>query len=225
MVACADGLPYTVAMRDTLWDEILIRRESYQLLNLEHERVEKEIIAEMERGIDVYFDRRWEATAHLTDWLVEHRNLLTGLRILILGAGVGAETLVLGRHAKHIWLNDLSPTALELCSEQMTQNGLTNFTLLPGRFEELELPSVDLVVASFLIYNKETFKAMTAFQKTHHGETILVNERLAPFPKFLRKHRHSLLFEVDGAVGVRIEKSAAPGDLPAASLTSASSAS
>jgi hypothetical protein len=116
---------------------------------------------------------------------------------------VGAETLLHGRHGHHVWLNDLSPAALALCAEQMARNNLTNFTLLPGRYEELALPKVDLVVGSFLIYNRETLEAITQFLTAHDGEVILVNERLAPFPKFLRNHPHEIIFEdPSGAVGV-----------------------
>ena len=180
----------------------MIGEHSYSLLNLSHPTVEKQVIEEMEAGVEVYYDRRWEITAVLTDWLAQNPQVMNQKRVLILGAGVGAETLVLARHGSHIWINDLSATALKLCAEQLEENSLKNFSSLQGRYEELELPEVDLVVASFLIYNDETFIAMRSFLSTHKGEVILVNERLAPFPKFLKLQEHKIIFEQDGAVGV-----------------------
>lgn len=174
----------------------------YSLMNLAHPRVDAEVIAEMESGLEVYYDRRWGITAVLTDWLAAHPEIMNGKRVLILGAGVGAETLVLAQHGSHIWINDLSATALKLCSEQLEKNNLQNFTPLHGRYEELDLPEVDLVVASFLIYNNETFTAMRSFVASHAGKVILVNERLAPFPKFLKLEKHEIIFEKDSAVGV-----------------------
>lgn len=189
------------------WQSEVVGGEQFELLNLEHPSLEKKVMEEMAKGVEVYYDRRWSATAVLTDWLGENRSLFQGKTVLILGAGIGAETLLLGKHAEHVWLNDLAPVALELCEEQMLENGLSNFTLLPGRYEELELPEVDLIVGSFLIYNEDTMAAMERFLTLQRGEVILVNERLAPFPKFLSNHAHSILFEDEsGAVGVFLGK-------------------
>ena len=171
-------------------------------MNLTHPRVEKEIIADMAAGVAVYYDQRWETTGVLTDWLASNTDLFRGKRVLALGAGIGAETLILGRHASHIWINDLSSTALSLCQEQLAENGITNATSLPGRYEQLDLPEVDLVVASFLVYNADTYRAMSAFMDQHQADIILVNERLAPFPKLLKERPHEILFEKDAALGI-----------------------
>lgn len=192
-------------MNTPLFEPMLIGAETFSLMNLTHPRVEKEIIAEMAAGVAVYYDQRWSATAILTDWLADNPDLFCEKRVLILGAGVGAETLILGRHAGHIWINDLAPTALALCIEQLRENGIADATSLCGKYEDLNLPEVDLVVASFLVYNPETYRAMSRFMDRHHGRILLVNERIAPFPKLLKEREHRLLFEEDSAVGVLFE--------------------
>lgn len=185
-----------------LWEPTMIGEDSFYLMNLKHPRVENEVMAEMEAGVDVFYDRRWEATAILTDWFSNNLDLFRDKKILILGAGVGAETLILSKYAKHVWINDLAPTAIDLCAEQLEKNEFSNFTSLVGTYETLDLPKVDLVVASFLIYNEDTFIAMREFLSEHQGQVILMNEQLAPFPKFLELERHEIIFEIDGAVGV-----------------------
>ena len=194
-------------MKGDLWKKEQVGKDRFHLLNLSHPEVDRRVIAEMESGIEVYYDRRWSITSVLTDWMGENLKVIRDRRILILGAGVGAETLILGHHGKHVWLNDLAPTALELCAEQMEKNGLKNFTTLVGRYEDLDLPEVDLVVASFLIYNKDTYQAMRTFMKQQKCDLILVNERLDPFPKFLSEEAHEILFEEKGAVGVLLKRS------------------
>ncbi|MDA7863254.1 class I SAM-dependent methyltransferase [Akkermansiaceae bacterium] len=194
-------------MKKNLWKEEQVGKDNYQLMNLSHPEVDLRVIAEMEAGVDVYYDRRWGATAILADWMGENLDVIRNKRILILGAGVGAETLILGSYGKHVWINDLAPVALELCGEQMEKNDLENFTTLVGRYEDLDLPEVDLVVASFLIYNKETYEAMRSFMKQQQKcDLILVNERLDPFPKFLNEEAHEIVFEKDGAVGVLLKR-------------------
>lgn len=183
-----------------LFKPYLIGSETFALMELKHPQVEQEIIAEMSQGIDVYYDRRWATTGVLTEWFAQNTDLFLGKRVLIIGAGIGAETLILGRHASHIWINDISPTALILCQEQLKENGIENATSLVGRYEELDLPEVDLVVASFLVYNDDTYRSMSTYMDQHQGNLILVNERLAPFPKILKEREHRILFEKGAAV-------------------------
>ena len=189
-----------------LFKPYLIGSETFALMELKHPQVEQEIIAEMSQGIDVYYDRRWATTGVLTEWFAQNTDLFPGKRVLIIGAGIGAETLILGRHASHIWINDISPTALTLCQEQLKENGIENATSLVGRYEELDLPEVDLVVASFLVYNDDTYRSMSTYMDQHQGNLILVNERLAPFPKILKEREHRILFEKGAAVCAHFSK-------------------
>ncbi len=177
---------------------------SMSLLNLDHSKVEKRIIDDMSQGTEVFYDRRWEITAELNSWLGSQLDLFRNKRVLVLGAGIGAETVLLGKFADHLWINDLSPVALELCGEQLKQNGITNFSPLPGRYESLTLPEVDLVVACFLVYNTETLKAMQAYLAEQSATFILVNEALPAFHTLLKNHPHQQLFQQHNAIGVSL---------------------
>lgn len=189
-------------MKQPLFQPTQIGDESFSLMDLTHPEIEAEIITEMKTGVAVYYDQRWEATGILTNWLAENLDLFKNKKVLILGAGVGAETLILGRHASHIYINDLAPTALKLCTEQLAENNITTSTTLLGNYQQIPLPKVDLVVASFLVYNPDTYRAMNQYMAQHQGDLILVNERLAPFPKLLKEHPHKILFEKEAALGV-----------------------
>lgn len=155
----------------------------------------------------VFYDRRWDITEVLNRWLLENLDLIRGKRVLILGAGVGAESVVIGKYCSHVWLNDLAPAAVELCAEQMDQNGLNNYTILLGSYEAMDLPEVDLVVSCFLIYDAKTLRAMRAFLGNHQGAVLLVNERLKAFRQFLKSEEHTVVFDQeDGSVGIYLNK-------------------
>lgn len=186
----------------TRWLSEKIGEEHFELLNLDHREVENEIIEDMDSGFAVYYDRRWETTGVLSRWLAENLSLFQNKRVLVLGAGVGEETLILGRFASEIFINDLSSTALRLCTEQLEYNKITGSVSLLGSYQEIDLPQVDLVVASFLVYNKDTLAAMEAYLSEHQGQLLLVNERLAPFKKLLKMQAHKIVFEKDDAVCV-----------------------
>ena len=193
-------------MSTELWEETSIGQEQYTLMNLEHPNVEARVRSDMDAGVAVYYDRRWSITTVLTAWLLENVEVFRGKRVLVLGAGVGAEALVLARHGAHVWVNDLAPAALELCAEQLNENGLHNYTELLGRYESIDFPEVDLVVAGFLIYNKDTLAAMRAFLARHPGDVLLVNERLKAFRTFLKTEPHEVIFDLDdGSVGILLK--------------------
>ncbi len=172
-----------------------IGEREYFLLDLDQREVELRVMEDMDTGVDVYYDRRWEVTGLLTSWLEAHQEVYAGKRVLVIGAGVGIETAVLGRLAGKLFINDLSATALELCSEQLRENGVVDYERLLGRYEALDLPEVDLIVASFLVYNKETLGAVRAFMVANGCDFILMNENLPDFMKCLGELRHEVIFE------------------------------
>lgn len=179
-----------------------IGSDDYLLLDLDQREVELKVMADMDAGVEVYYDRRWEVTASLTSWLEDHHAVYAGKRVLVIGAGVGIETAVIGRLAQKLFINDLSPVALELCSAQLEKNGVDNFEALLGRYEEIELPEVDLIVASFLVYNKETLGAMRKFMSENNCSFILMNENLPAFVRCLKEIPNEVLFEEEGAMCV-----------------------
>jgi predicted nicotinamide N-methyase len=100
------------------------------------------------------------AAYRIISTLLAHPTWVAGKTVCLLGAGVGLETVIIGRLCHHLYLNDLAPGALELCAYQLRHNGVTAFTCLAGRYERLALPAVDLLVGCFVVYNRETATAM-----------------------------------------------------------------
>lgn len=183
-----------------------IGNSEYLLLNLKQRAVELRVIGDMDAGVDVFYDRRWEVTGYMAEWLEANPHIYSGKRVLVLGAGIGIETLVLGKLASKIFINDLSPTALDLCSEQLLKNGVLGFEALLGRYEEIDLPAVDLIVASFLVYNKETLAAMRAFMKQNNCEFIFMNRNLPDFITCLNELEHEIIFEAKNSMCVLFQK-------------------
>lgn len=106
---------------------------------------------------------------------------MEGLRVFVAGAGVGLEAVVVGELAAEITVNDLAPVALELQMEQLAENGIRGGRAVPGGFQDASLTGVDLVVASYVVYDDETRSAMaTLLEQT--GErgipVLLANEDL-----------------------------------------------
>ncbi|MGE3538856.1 MAG: hypothetical protein AB7N91_15670 [Candidatus Tectimicrobiota bacterium] len=172
-----------------LWQTITLARQRFQLLNLDHPEVDRQIWRDLDAGVPVVYDRRWEVTGRLCRFLLSQPQYIAERSVLILGAGVGLETLVVGRLCRMLYINDLAPQALALCAQQLQHNGISHFTCLPGRFETLHLPPVDLVLGCYVVYNRDTAAAMRHFLARCPYPVLLSNDNLLNWQQLLRDIR------------------------------------
>jgi predicted nicotinamide N-methyase len=174
-------------MPKSLWIRKYFEDNEFYLLNLDHPDVEISILSEMDSGIDVYYDQRWEVTEAFSRLLNDQKKWIENKKVLVLGAGVGMETIVIGQCCKKIYLNDLALRALDLCAQQLRKNGIHHFELIPGRYETIQIPQVDIVIGCYIIYNQETLRAMKSFLARFPHPVLLMNDPLPAFKKLLKK--------------------------------------
>ena len=181
-----------------LWYKRNLGGSDLALINIEHPSIHRRVMAEIDAGIDVYYDRRWEATERFGELLHRDPALVAGKRVLILGAGAGLEAIVIGKLCSKLYVNDLAPVSLELCAEQLDKNGIKNYETLPGCYETLDIPNVDLIVGCFIIYNRETRQAMAQVLDNATAPILLVNEELDVFRALIRQtDRRADYIEID----------------------------
>ena len=191
----------------TRWISKNLGEESFEILDLRDPEIERRILGEMDAGVDVYYDQRWAATEQFSEWLLAQPDQLLGKNVLALGAGIGLETLAVGRRCQHVWVNDLAPVSVELCGEQLQRNGIKNFTPLPGSMTEIPLPAeIDLAVACFLIYETETREAMAKFCARFPGEILVANGPLPAFHQWREnlERPFEIVFEDDSVQALRL---------------------
>jgi len=111
----------------SLWQDMKVGPYAFHLLDLDHPDVEAAILDEIDAGVDVYYDRRWGMTGVFCRLLLDHPEWVAGRWVLVLGAGVGVESLVIGRLAKKMFINDVGPVGLELCGLQLMNEPLPPF--------------------------------------------------------------------------------------------------
>jgi predicted nicotinamide N-methyase len=136
---------------------------------------------DIDSGTDVYYDQRWPETELFCHYLQAHPQWLLDRSVLVLGAGMGMETLVAGRLCNKLYLNDYSEAALTLAAMQLRANRITDFELLPGRYEKIDLPDIDIAIGCFLVYDDETLSFMRTFMRRHPDELILMNGVMPAF--------------------------------------------
>ncbi len=157
---------------------------TYQALDLDHPEIVREVTRDMDEGIAVYYDRRWGLTERFCRFLLERPALVEGRKVLVAGAGVGLEAVVIASLAGRTVVNDLAPASLTLAARQLEANGLQRFDLDPGLFQDADLDGVDLVIACFVVYNGETRDAMAELLRRAAGRDIpvvLANEDVGSY--------------------------------------------
>jgi predicted nicotinamide N-methyase len=170
-----------------LWSTVTIAEHTFQLLNFDHPRIAARVLGDIDAGMAVYYDRRWATTERFCRFLVAEPAWVAGRTVLVLGAGVGLETLVIGSLCTQLYINDLAPGALELCAWQLRRNSITDFVCLPGRYEDLALPPVDLLVGCFLVYNRDTAQAMRQLLARRTPPVLLINDNMPVMRQLVRK--------------------------------------
>ena len=170
-------------MYRSIWTTVNINNNNFKLLDLDHPQVEKDILLEISSGVDVYYDRRWDLTHEFCEFVYEVPEMFENKDILIVGAGVGAETVVIGSMAKKLYINDLAPVALDYCARQLKENNITAIETIPGSYGSMNIPDVDLAVACFCVYTSETMRAMKSFIEKSGSPVLIVND---PLPNFVR---------------------------------------
>ena len=78
-----------------LWSTYTLAGHHFQLLNPDHPEVATRVLGDLDAGIAVYYDSRWDLTTQFCRFLLAHPTWVAGRSVLVLGAGVGLETLVI----------------------------------------------------------------------------------------------------------------------------------
>ncbi len=173
-------------MPHSIWTTVTFNYNEFKLLDLDHPQVEKDILGEMKTGIDVYYDTRWGLTQEFCEFVYEIPELLLNKNILIAGAGIGAETVVLGSMARKLYINDLAPVALDYCAQQLRANSINNFETIPGSYSDIDIPDVDITVACFCVYTSQTMHAMKTLIEKAPCPVLIVNETLQAFVRLIK---------------------------------------
>ena len=176
----------------SIWTKIKLNHHEFFVLDLDNPEIESLIMSEIESGVDVYYDRRWEVTEAFCLFLLAEQKWLFNRSILVIGAGIGIETLIVGRLSKDIYINDQAPIALDLCSKQLRKNGISRFQPLSGPYESLEIPQIDMVMGCYLVYNAMTLKAMQQFFNRCSYPILLMNENDRQFKKLVQTTQKSI---------------------------------
>ena len=185
-------------MPQSLWTTVTFNKKKFKLLNLDHPQVDGDILLEIKSGVDVYYDRRWGLTQEFCEFLYEIPELFENRDILIAGAGIGAETVVIGSMANKLYINDIAPVALDYCARQLRENNIDNFETIPGSYGSMDIPDVDLGVACFCVYTTETMRAMKSLIEKSVNPVLIVNETLPNFVRLmknLKRKRRPLVSE------------------------------
>ncbi len=133
-----------------------------------------------------YYDNRWDVIERFCRFLIDNPQWVSGRRVLVPGAGVGLETVVIGSLCGQLYINDIAPTAPELCGMQLHRNGVHAFEVVPGSYETIPLPPVDLIAGCYLVYDSHTADAVARLLARAPAPVLLMNDNMEVFQRLVR---------------------------------------
>lgn len=166
------------------WTLVRLAGRVFRAHDFDHPDVQARVGQDMAAGVDVYYDRRFRLTSHFCRWVDAHPGAVADRTVLVAGAGVGLEAVVLGGRAAAVVVNDVAPTALDLAVEQLAANGVHDVRTAPGPCQDVDLDGVDLVVACFVVYDADTRDAVAGLVRraSRRGvPALLANEDIGGF--------------------------------------------
>ena len=70
-----------------LWSPFTLAGQRFQLLNPDHPEIAARVLGDLDAGIAVYYDSRWDLTSRFCRFLLASPNWVAGRSVLVLGAG------------------------------------------------------------------------------------------------------------------------------------------
>ena len=135
-----------------------------------------------------YWTQVWPSAIALSKFLVSNLHYIENKVVLELAAGLGLPSIVASHYALSVICTDYLPEAISIIAQSIHSNELTNMTCSVLDWQHLHnpLPQVDVLLASDINYNPESFG--TIYKALHqfllNGTTIILStpQRLSARP-------------------------------------------
>jgi predicted nicotinamide N-methyase len=143
---------------------IPVQDRSYTLWLPDPEALENDFRRQQTEGLQPslpYWGRLWPAARAMAEWLLQHPDKVTGLRVLELAAGLGLPSLVAAEWAASVICSDYVPEAVDAIRHNAELNHrnnieacLLNWNNLPASLE------ADVLLLSDVNYEPAAFAAL-----------------------------------------------------------------
>jgi len=104
------------------------------------------------RDYQAHLQRRWaqpdSTRSFVTGWLQAH----PGATVLDIGAGTGAWSALLARHARSVTAVEPSPAMIGVMEENLAAEKITNVQIVQGAWPDVEVPPHDVTLCSHAMY-------------------------------------------------------------------------
>jgi precorrin-6B methylase 2 len=104
------------------------------------------------RSFDQKTKLRWVQPDSSRDMLLAQVQAHPGSTVLDIGAGTGAWTVLLARHARHVTALEPSTAMIELLRENLAAEGLTNVDIVQQTWPEASVPPHDFSLCAHAMY-------------------------------------------------------------------------
>lgn len=107
-----------------------------------------------------YWSQVWPSAIGLSLFLLQHGELLSGKRVLELGAGLGLPSIVAAKTAVEVLCTDKEKAAVDLVQQSAVMHRLGNLRTAVMDWNNLSNPETDIVLLSDVNYEPQNFQQL-----------------------------------------------------------------
>jgi predicted nicotinamide N-methyase len=115
-----------------------------------------------------HWTKIWDASISLSEYLLDHLELIKNKNVLEVGAGIGLPSFSIASHAKTITITDYSSEAIALANENIhdlqLQNAFASLLDWQATFQKI---NCDVILMSDINYDAAEFTALITFMNAY----------------------------------------------------------
>ena len=116
---------------------------------------------EDEQTIFPYWSKIWAAAYAMSEFLIDHLNLISNKNVVELAAGLALPSLVAAKYATSVYVSDQAADAMEIVQHSAKHNGFVNITTKVLDWKQLQSSfAADIVLMSDINYEPSNFEAL-----------------------------------------------------------------
>ena len=111
------------------------------------------------RNYDAHVKRRWATPDSSRDFVVAQLKAHPDWTALDIGGGTGAWASLMAQHARQVTVVEPSPAMREVMRENLSATGVSNVTIVEGKWPDIQVGTHDLTLCAHAMYGLPDFAA------------------------------------------------------------------
>jgi ubiquinone/menaquinone biosynthesis C-methylase UbiE len=167
-----------------LWQQLVEAHDRFWMIKKKQKQAKADVWRDRARHFDKMVQKRWSKPDTSRELLLSILTANPGATVVDIGAGTGAWTIFMARHASHVTAIEPSDSMCAVMRERLAAENITNVTIIQANWPDVNIDAHDFSFASHSMYGVADFRAFVEkmIQVTRRRCFLLMRVLLAETP-------------------------------------------